>query len=65
VRNEFDLGCMAVPHKYREMGDFYKYYSGEAVAPIPTLWIHGNHEAGNYLQELCAHWPLTVPNADQ
>lgn len=34
------------------MGDFYKYYSGEKVAPILTLWIHGNHEAGNHLQEL-------------
>ena len=27
------------------LGTFYKYYSGEAVAPYPTLFIGGNHEA--------------------
>jgi lariat debranching enzyme len=45
---------MAVPAKYRSMGDFYSYYKGEKVAPILTLFIHGNHEAGNHLQELYA-----------
>lgn len=54
VRNNYDLSCMAVPQKYRHMGDFYKYYTGEKVAPILTLFIHGNHEAGNHLQELYA-----------
>ncbi|CAM8928981.1 unnamed protein product [Rhodiola kirilowii] len=34
------------------MGTFWKYYSGEAVAPIPTIFIGGNHEASNYLWEL-------------
>lgn len=34
------------------MGSFYKYYSGEKVAPVPTLFIHGNHECVNYLKEL-------------
>eukprot|EP01124_Arcella_intermedia_P004392 TRINITY_DN12498_c0_g1_i1.p1 TRINITY_DN12498_c0_g1~~TRINITY_DN12498_c0_g1_i1.p1 ORF type:complete len:532 (+),score=142.10 TRINITY_DN12498_c0_g1_i1:187-1596(+) len=34
------------------MADFHKYYSGEAVAPILTIFISGNHEASNYLQEL-------------
>lgn len=29
-----------------------RYYSGEKVAPILTLFIGGNHEASNYLQEL-------------
>ena len=36
----------------REMGTFYRYYSGELKAPILTLVIGGNHEASNYLQEL-------------
>ncbi|XP_012272513.1 lariat debranching enzyme [Orussus abietinus] len=52
TRNLSDLECMAVPKKYRTMCSFYKYYSGEKVAPVLTLFIGGNHEASNYLQEL-------------
>ena len=29
---------MSVPQKYRELMTFWKYYSGAAVAPIPTLF---------------------------
>lgn len=52
VRNEGDLKCMAVPPKYRQMQTFYKYYSGEKKAPFLTIFIGGNHEASNHLQEL-------------
>ena len=52
VRNENDLHCLAVPPKYRRLGDFYRYYSGEKVAPILTLVIGGNHEASNHMWEL-------------
>lgn len=52
IRNESDLNCHAVPAKYRRLGDFHRYYSGEKVAPILTLVIGGNHEASNYLWEL-------------
>ncbi|GFT27568.1 lariat debranching enzyme [Trichonephila clavipes] len=52
VRNPSDLQCMAVPPKYRTMNTFYKYYSGEKVAPVLTIFIGGNHEASNYLSEL-------------
>ncbi|GBM96112.1 Lariat debranching enzyme [Araneus ventricosus] len=52
VRNPADLECMAVPPKYRTMNSFYKYYSGEKVAPVLTIFIGGNHEASNYLSEL-------------
>lgn len=52
VRNEGDMKCMAVPLKYRHMQTFYKYYSGEKKAPILTIFIGGNHEASNHLQEL-------------
>ncbi|CAI5670710.1 unnamed protein product [Oreochromis niloticus] len=52
VRNEGDLKCMAVPAKYRTMQTFYKYYSGEKAAPVLTIFIGGNHEASNHLQEL-------------
>ncbi|KAF7380714.1 hypothetical protein HZH66_014090 [Vespula vulgaris] len=52
TRNLCDLKCMAVPNKYKDMCTFYKYYSGEKVAPLLTIFIGGNHEASNYLQEL-------------
>uniref|UniRef100_A0A182IY73 Lariat debranching enzyme C-terminal domain-containing protein n=1 Tax=Anopheles atroparvus TaxID=41427 RepID=A0A182IY73_ANOAO len=52
TRNLQDLQCMAVPQKHLDMCSFYKYYSGEKRAPILTLFIGGNHEASNYLQEL-------------
>ena len=52
VRNEDDLECMACPVKYRSMGSFYRYYTGAAVAPVTTIFVGGNHEAANHLQEL-------------
>ncbi|KAI0566555.1 DBR1 Domain containing protein [Gracilaria domingensis] len=52
VRNQSDLACMACPPKYRDMRSFWKYYNGSAVAPIPTIFVGGNHEASNYLQQL-------------
>nr|SVE93028.1 EOG090X06RW [Moina brachiata] len=61
VRNENDLQCMAVPDKFRHMCTFYKYYSGEKTAPILTIFIGGNHEASNYLQEL-AYGGWVAPN---
>ena len=30
----------------------FQYYSGEKKAPVLTIFIGGNHEASNYLQEL-------------
>ncbi|KAJ8919810.1 hypothetical protein NQ315_006339 [Exocentrus adspersus] len=51
-RNEADLLCMAVPQKYAKICSFYKYYTGEKKAPILTIFIGGNHESSNYLQEL-------------
>jgi lariat debranching enzyme len=52
TRNEEDLRCMAVPQQHEQMCTFYKYYSGEKLAPVLTIFIGGNHEASNYLQEL-------------
>ncbi|XWS17878.1 hypothetical protein CRYUN_Cryun33cG0106400 [Craigia yunnanensis] len=34
------------------MKSFWKNYSGQEVAPVPTIFIDGNHEASNYLWEL-------------
>jgi lariat debranching enzyme len=50
VRTERDLDSMSVPVKYRSLGDFHKYFKGESVAPVLTIFIGGNHEASNYLQ---------------
>lgn len=43
---------MHTPIKYRHIGSFHEYYSGKKVAPVLTLFVHGNHEAINYLKEL-------------
>jgi lariat debranching enzyme len=51
-RNGADLRCMACPVKYQHMCSFWRYYNGELKAPVLTLFIGGNHEASNFLQEL-------------
>ncbi|PCH39513.1 hypothetical protein WOLCODRAFT_159105 [Wolfiporia cocos MD-104 SS10] len=61
VRNRADMLCMSVPPKYRVLGDFCKYYSGEKRAPILTIVIGGNHEASNHLWELY-HGGWLAPN---
>ena len=43
---------MAVPRKFRELGDFHEYYSGRRTAPYLTVFIGGNHEASSHLMEL-------------
>ncbi|KAE8152900.1 lariat debranching enzyme, C-terminal domain-containing protein [Aspergillus avenaceus] len=52
VRNSNDMACMSVPQKFKELGDFHEYYSGQRTAPYLTVFIGGNHEAGNHLFEL-------------
>jgi len=52
IRDQTDLKFLACPPKYRQMGNFRKYYLGEKVAPILTLFIGGNHEAPNFLKDL-------------
>ncbi|OAA55835.1 lariat debranching enzyme [Niveomyces insectorum RCEF 264] len=52
TRNAADLTVMAVPPKYRALGDFHAYYSGARTAPYLTVFVGGNHEAAGYLAEL-------------
>ena len=52
IRNNADLSCIAMPEKYRRLGDFAAYYNGTKKAPVLTIFIGGNHEASNYLSEL-------------
>ncbi|MBW0481462.1 hypothetical protein O181_021177 [Austropuccinia psidii MF-1] len=60
-RNHADLHTFAAPHKYRQLGCFWKYYSGQKVAPILTIFVGGNHEASGYLWELY-HGGWVAPN---
>ena len=46
------METMKCPKKYRAMGEFPKYYSGQVPVPVPTICIGGNHEAVGYLREL-------------
>ena len=46
------MNCLAVPKKYRQIGDFHEYYSGTKRAPYLTIFVGGNHEASNHLTEL-------------
>lgn len=52
---------MSTPRRYRHLGDFHKYYSGQSRAPVLTIVIGGNHEASNYLFELY-HGGWLAPN---
>ena len=52
---------MSVPQRYRHLGDFHKYYSGQTRASVLTIVIGGNHEASNYLFELY-HGGWLAPN---
>ncbi|KAJ6551576.1 lariat debranching enzyme, C-terminal domain-containing protein [Mycena capillaripes] len=61
IRNHQDLQCMAVPDKYKQLGGFYKYYTGMKKAPVLTIVIGGNHEASNYMWELY-HGGWLAPN---
>jgi lariat debranching enzyme len=53
MRNMVDAESMACPPNYRRLGDFHLYYAGKKRAPLPTIFIGGNHEASNYMRELC------------
>jgi lariat debranching enzyme len=52
LRSTADYHSFAVPPKYHELGSFYKYYTGEKIAPLLTIFVGGNHEASQPLQEL-------------
>jgi lariat debranching enzyme len=52
ARDPSDLAYMSVPAHYRRLGDFSDYYHGLRTAPVPTLFIGGNHEAAAHLWAL-------------
>jgi len=61
TRDNIDLLGLSCPPKFRKLNDFHKYYTGEKVAPVLTIFIGGNHEASSYMQQLpCGGW--VAPN---
>lgn len=52
MRDQNDLDALECPPKYKEMGQFVRFYNQEVKAPILTIFIGGNHEASNYLRDL-------------
>jgi lariat debranching enzyme len=52
LRTESDFSSIAMPDKYKRLGDFHEYYTGKKKAPVLTIFIGGNHECGDYLTQL-------------
>lgn len=51
VRNKDDLRYKSCPDKYKHMGQFRYFYNNETPPPYLTIFIGGNHEASNVLDE--------------
>ena len=52
LRDKNDMKALECPDKYKELGQFHKFYNQELKAPILTIFVGGNHEASNYLRDL-------------
>lgn len=52
IRSFDDFDSVAVPNKYKRMNSFHDYFTGKKVAPVPTVFIGGNHENSLVLQSL-------------
>ncbi|EJS42937.1 dbr1p [Saccharomyces arboricola H-6] len=52
IRNAQDFKSIAVPPKYQRLGDFISYYNNDLEAPVPTIFIGGNHESMRHLMLL-------------
>ncbi len=51
-RHDADLATMHGPSKYRKLGDFHRFVSGELHFPWPVFFIGGNHEPYGFLDPL-------------
>eukprot|EP00835_Amoeboradix_gromovi_P000956 NODE_36_length_31474_cov_0.342438.p12 type:complete len:295 gc:universal NODE_36_length_31474_cov_0.342438:10530-9646(-) len=51
ARTVKDLESMAVPDKYKKLGDFRDYFVGKYKIPKLTIAIGGNHECSEYLMD--------------
>lgn len=51
IRKKDDLSFIKVPEKYKHQGDFPAYYNRKKRIPYKTIFIGGNHEASNILND--------------
>jgi len=51
IRDEDDLEYVHCPMKYRKPGDFWMFHEGAERFPVPVLFIGGNHEPWNFLDQ--------------
>ena len=51
-RHEADLTTTPGPKKYRKLGDFADFYTGQAVFPWSIWFIAGNHEPYGFLEQM-------------
>jgi len=51
-RNYGDLEYFHAPMQHRKLKTFYKYYSGQTIAPVLTVFVGGNHESSAFMAEL-------------
>ena len=58
LRDEHDMRCMTCPTKHMHLGDFPAYHRGERRFPATVLFIGGNHEAYNWLDQMPAGGPV-------
>jgi len=58
LRDEHDMRCTTCPEKHMHLGDFPAYYRGKKQFPADVLFVGGNHEAYNWLEEMPAGGPV-------
>jgi hypothetical protein len=51
-RHEADLTTTPGPKKYRKLGDFADFHTGQAVFPWSIWFIAGNHEPYGFLEQM-------------
>ena len=58
MRDETDMRAMACPARYQQVGEYPAYHRGEKQFPAEVVFVGGNHEAYNWLEEMPAGGPL-------
>lgn len=51
-RDEHDMRCTTCPAKHMHLGDYPDYYHGKRAFPADVVFIGGNHEAYNWLDQM-------------
>jgi lariat debranching enzyme len=63
LRCAADFHSVSIPPKYRtSLGSFYRYYTGQLVAPVLTIVIGGNHEVSQQMYSELYYGGWLAPN---